>query len=397
MLIGAQGHDIIGYTPRPNQSIAWSAQSFARGATALLFFRYRAAAFGQEEFCYGVLDHTTPVGTGRKWAEAKAIFALARNHAPLWLAPVVAKVALLYDPDSIFAWQAQPHSTAFDFTAEAARMHYGFWRHGVPIDVISTERTSGAAGRDSSRVADAMIDLSAYRILLLPAPMLVSDKLFSALSAFVQRGGSLWVGFRADLKDRPTNQMRRTSSRLAALAGVIVQEIESLNLPATVPLRAADAKRTANHTASAAVWRDGLRIAPGSNATAVWDYADADFFGGLRLHAVTHRRLASGGEVNYIGTGIEATALERLATSTLTLQRLGPGLGGEAAPPAQPVEVEELRRIDSSGQAWVVRINYASTAHRVPVAGGKEIILPPYGVSVLPEREGGDEAITSGK
>ena len=47
MLIGAQGHDIIGYTPRPNQSIAWAAQSFARGATALLFFRYRAAVFGQ--------------------------------------------------------------------------------------------------------------------------------------------------------------------------------------------------------------------------------------------------------------------------------------------------------------------------------------------------------------
>lgn len=72
----------------------------------------------QEEFCYGVLDHTTPVGTGRKWHEAKATFALARDHAPLWLAPIVAKVALLYDPDAVFAWQAQPQSTAFDFESE---------------------------------------------------------------------------------------------------------------------------------------------------------------------------------------------------------------------------------------------------------------------------------------
>ena len=49
-----QGHDIIGYTPRPQQSVAWSAQTLAHGATQLLFFRYRAAVFGQEEFCYGV-------------------------------------------------------------------------------------------------------------------------------------------------------------------------------------------------------------------------------------------------------------------------------------------------------------------------------------------------------
>lgn len=57
-LIGAQGHDIIGYTPRPNQAIAWSSQTFAHGGNALLFFRYRAAVFGQEEYCYGILDQT---------------------------------------------------------------------------------------------------------------------------------------------------------------------------------------------------------------------------------------------------------------------------------------------------------------------------------------------------
>ena len=48
-LIGAQGHDVIGYTPRPQQAVAWSAQMLAHGAAGLLFFRYRAAVFGQEE------------------------------------------------------------------------------------------------------------------------------------------------------------------------------------------------------------------------------------------------------------------------------------------------------------------------------------------------------------
>ena len=48
------------YTPRPDQIVAWSAQTLAHGANALLFFRYRAAVYGQEEFCYGVhVDENT--------------------------------------------------------------------------------------------------------------------------------------------------------------------------------------------------------------------------------------------------------------------------------------------------------------------------------------------------
>jgi beta-galactosidase len=47
-LIGAQGHDIIGFTPRPQQAVAWSAAALlGHGATALLFFRFRPALFGQ--------------------------------------------------------------------------------------------------------------------------------------------------------------------------------------------------------------------------------------------------------------------------------------------------------------------------------------------------------------
>ncbi len=36
-LIGAQGHDVIGYLPRPNQSKLWSTQAFAHGCNNMLF------------------------------------------------------------------------------------------------------------------------------------------------------------------------------------------------------------------------------------------------------------------------------------------------------------------------------------------------------------------------
>ena len=112
---------------------------------------------------------------------------------------------------------------------------------------------------------------------------------------------------------------------------------------------------------------------------------DADFFGTLKLHAVTRRQLPSGGEVVYVGTAIDASALEPLATETLSRQGLGEGPHGVATAPSQPVDVEVVRRRDAAGQPWVARINYAPTAQRVTTGGGKVVELPAYGVSVLPD------------
>ena len=34
----------------------WSYQSMAHGADSLMYFRYRGATKGAEQFCYGVID-----------------------------------------------------------------------------------------------------------------------------------------------------------------------------------------------------------------------------------------------------------------------------------------------------------------------------------------------------
>ena len=41
---------------RPNQAKMWSYQSMAHGADSLMYFRYRGATKGAEQFCYGVID-----------------------------------------------------------------------------------------------------------------------------------------------------------------------------------------------------------------------------------------------------------------------------------------------------------------------------------------------------
>lgn len=340
--------------------VAWSAQTLAHGATALLFFRYRAALYGQEQFCYGILDHSTPPASGRKWEEAKQVYALAQGeHSSLWMAPVVAKVAVLYDPTCIFAWQAQPQSTAFDFSAEANRLFKPFWRFGVQIDVISWNKIETGA-----------VNLDHYKIILLPAPMLISDKAMSMLTVWTHAGGSLWTGFRSDLKTVDTNQMRTSPSRLADLAGVQVSEIESLNVGTNSSVRASGSASTASIQTT--VWRDGLQIV--ANGTeSIFEYED-NFFGALSYKAMTRRLLDSGGEVVYLATGIDPAALEDCARYSLRFQKL------DFLESPECDELEQLMRADINGNIWDIRINYGATSAKV----ANLTSIPAYGVSILP-------------
>ena len=419
-LIGQQGHDIVGYTPRPGQARAWSAQALLRGATALLFFRYRSAVFGQEEFCYGLLGHGTALGPskspaaankntphhqqqnlGRRWDEAKATFALARAHAPLWLAAPRPRVALLYGYDNVWSWQAQPQSTAFDFEREASRLHHAFWRLGAAVDVVSASAWLGSGALRAR-----------HRAVLLPAPMLAGDALVAGVERFARAdGGSVWVGFRADLKDA-RGQIRRSPSRLAALAGVEIAEFESLNVGSaggTVRRGAGAAGGGAAvgpGTAAVGVWREGLVVPAGSAAQSLWEYDDA-FFGALGYKAATRLRLPArsgsslgsaaggggggpghGGEVLYIGAGIDQEALVGAAADTLAWQGLLGSLpgapasaeGAAVAAAARSPLVEEVVRADTAGKAWLVQINHGG----VPANATGGVTLAAYEVAITP-------------
>ena len=316
--------------------------------------------YGQEQFCYGVLDHSTPIGTGRKWEEAKQVYALARVHQGIWLQPILAQVAVVYDMKNIFAWQAQPQSTAFYPDLEAHRLYKPFWRAGVPIDVVSADR-----------ILSGSIDMTHYKILILPTPMLIQPGMLELLAGWVQEGGSLWVGYRSDIKQYQTNQMRRSGSRLAEMAGVVVKEIESLNDGMSCTVRSTD--NSSAPTVSASVWREGLELV--SNDTfALYEYTDS-FFGGLGYKAMTRRELSSGGEVVYVGTGIDAAAIEPAALESLQRQQI------VHLAPSEP-DVEQLIRRDVEGRVRHIRINYGSQAVEVQAANGT-VKIPAYGVSIL--------------
>jgi len=166
--------------------------------------------------------------------------------------------------------------------------------------------------------------------------------------------------------------VRRASSRLATLAGVEISEIESLNTPVKYSLKSVSSR----NISSATVWRDGLRISESSDAQALWVYSDS-FFGALDLAAVTQRKSRAGGDVVYLGTGIEPQSLLPLAMETLHTQKI-PHVGISDSD-----QVEHLMRTDVDGKPWQVTINYGH--EKASANDGSR--LSPYEVRIAPAQK----------
>ena len=54
---GPGGWEILSVTPRPGELRLWAYQSIAHGADGIIFFRWRTARFGTEQYWHGLLDH----------------------------------------------------------------------------------------------------------------------------------------------------------------------------------------------------------------------------------------------------------------------------------------------------------------------------------------------------
>ncbi len=277
-LIGAQGHDVIGYLPRPNQSKLWSTQAFAHGCNNMLFFRWRGMNKGAEQFCYGILDHDNL--EGRKYKEAREIISLARENKDILNSPIKNKVAVLYDYDNVWSWRFQRQSEAFDYTAELMRLYRPLHDMNVPMDVVPLGR-----------------DLSDYDLVLIPAQQIVDEDLESKLKSYVENGGSLVMSFRAGIRDRDNNLHFNETlpGKINDLLGLELGEVESLGHGQIVKVDGVG--RYKGIYGECGVWRDLLIP---KTAEVLIEYDD-----GLQMPKACMTKNKFGkGQAYYIGAGV---------------------------------------------------------------------------------------------
>ena len=339
-IMGAQGHDITGFLPRPGQAKLWSWQGMAHGCEGLLYFRYRGAAKGAEQFCYGILDADNV--PRRRFFEVQRFFQEVRPYEQVLTTPVHSGAAILYDYDSLASFRIQRQSILLDCEAEMKRLHGVLFRAGQSVDVIPASR-----------------DFSRYKLVIVPN-MIVTNPTFTArLKNYVAAGGVAVVTYRTAVKDRDNNLVfgKTIPVDCGDLLGLYVEETESVQAYDCIPIAGETGAGTAG------IFRD--MIVPQS-AQVLWRYDDPFY----RRYAAITRNSYGRGAAYYLGTTPDQATLDQVlgqAMERAGLERL-----------ALPEGVEAVVRGTTGSQVRIL-LNHNETAVR---ALGEA--LSPFQVKVLP-------------
>ncbi len=210
-IMGAQGHDIIGCAPLPDQAVVWSWQAVAHGCSALLFFRYRGFNRGAEQYCFGLLDADNQ--KRRRYREAQNFFTQVKPWADILQGPIENKTALVFDYDSAAAWRIQPQSDAMNYQRESFVLYQQLYRRNVGVDIINSKTALGK-----------------YKLVIVAAMIVMDDGYKQRLKEYVKNGGLLILTFRSGWKDK-NNAIPfgcRQPAGLDDLTGCVIDEQESL-------------------------------------------------------------------------------------------------------------------------------------------------------------------------
>lgn len=310
---GPGGWEMVGVAPRPGELRLWAYQAIAHGADAIIFFRWRTARYGTEQYWHGLLDYDAY--PGRRYEEIKHMGAeIKKAGAQIGGSLVKPTVAMLLSYEARFAFQIQANNPQFSYPDHFHQFYRALYHRHVPMDIV-----------------EPTADLSPYRLVVAPALHLVSGSIAANLQRFVAAGGVLVLTLRAGVKDESNAVVnQRLPGLLSDLCGVEVEEYDSLPPGVQNGLEFTLPELTTAHPPAASVWCDVLKA---HGATVVARYTQ-DYYAGKP--AITLNRFGQG-RVVYVGTVGDALLYETLAGWLL-------GLAGVRRMIAAPEGVEVAER-----------------------------------------------------
>ncbi len=319
--------------------------SVAHGADGILYFAWRATTRGAEIYHSGLLDYSNRPTRG--YDEARRIGQMLRRLAPyLEGSTPQAEVAILHDYASRWSLDIQPHNRdlADDETFRRALMgpYEVLWARNIPVHILR---------------AAPETDLSAYKLVILPALNLVGPELARHLADYVQSGGTLIATARTGFKDEYGQVPGQPPGPLTDLLGTVVEEFDSLPPDRRNSVRFVDGP---TGSAPVSLWMEVLQPT-GARPLAVYE---ADFYAGRPAATIAER---GRGRAVYVGVLASRDFYGPL------LDWLLPQLG--IRPPLRtPEGVEAKVRTGPNGQVLFL-LNHNDQPVRVS--------LPPPGTDIL--------------
>lgn len=203
---GSCGWNVVGPTPEPGELKLWSIQGAARGAEALIYFRWRTCLFGTEQFWYGILDHDGI--PGKRYGELKEAVCEIQKHNRIFRLPNKKQILLLYDYDNKFSYEFQPQAENFQYKEEVVKLYESLQRLHLPVDI----------GRPGAEAKE-------YSMVVFPFGSIAGKEAEENLKAYVREGGTLVLTAFSGLREENN---RITAESLPGIwkeaAGVRVEE-----------------------------------------------------------------------------------------------------------------------------------------------------------------------------
>jgi len=319
----------------PGLLTLWAWKSYAHGADAVFYFRWRTAARGGEEYWFGVLNQDGRPNRGYREVSEMGK-KLARVSKLLEGSTVVSPMAIYVDYESEWAKTA-PDVRAFD--DRRADYYRAFKRQGVNIDITGRGR-----------------DLTRYKLVFAPMLYMVNDEMMEQFTRFVRGGGTLVLTFRSGVKEWDNSVTTLPlPGKLRELAGIEIEEYEPLleidpDLhEGQMPLEGT-AVPFAGRTSSGTIWADILEP---KNAQVLAKYGKK-FYSGKA--AVTSNRVGDG-RVIYVGTHLAQDFGDSLASWLLEQN-------GISTPLSLPEGVDLSTR-EKDGKKILFVMNFNDTAQSV--------------------------------
>ncbi len=164
--------------PLPGMARLWAWEAFAHGAEAVCYFRWRQAPMAQEQMHAGLKRPDN--------APAPALSEAAQVAAEIAQMPkagtIRAQVALIFDFDSAYAWEAQPQGRDFDYFHLVYETYRALRASGLSVDILPADRR----------------DYTGYTLIFAPGLLHLGT---SRMAALASSGAQVVLGPRAGTRD----------------------------------------------------------------------------------------------------------------------------------------------------------------------------------------------------
>ncbi|MBN2387741.1 MAG: beta-galactosidase [Anaerolineales bacterium] len=346
------------------RAMAWHA--VAHGAEAVLYWQWRSALGGQEQYHGTLIDQSgQPRPFYDEVRQLGAEFSVVSDL--LAGSEVLAEVALLNDYPSRWSIEAQKHHQDFDYVAHLTHYYRPLATRNVAVDILP---------------ADTILSGQRYRIVFAPALLILDEARAGNLIEYVKSGGTLVLTIRTGVKDKYNALLpSRPPGPLAGVAGAEVEEYYALERP--VPVHGdwfAGVSRQ---------WAERLGVISGSCSLPVATFRASNGWLDDQPAVVVHA-IPDQGTVYTLGVYLDEKAQQDIIDHILAAA----GLRTIKTPPG--IEVRTRLRPDGQEIHFIINHNPGEQSVRLPWPAhdhlsGQDVrgntLLPPYGVLVLTRGE----------